>query len=747
MINAAKRRLITSALPYVNNVPHLGNLIQGLSADVFARFCRLSEYETLYICGTDEYGTATETRARSEGITPQQLCDRYYKIHDDIYRWFQFSFDRFGRTSDPKHTAITQAIFKAIDSHAYIVEETTEQLYSEKSALFLADRYIVGICPKCNYHKARGDQCENCGSLLDPADLIEPKSVLDGSVPVRRETRHLYIDLPALLPKLEQWLQSSYAQTRWTDNAMQMTKAWMRDGLRKRAITRDLKWGIAVPKKTYENKVFYVWFDAPIGYISITAQLTNDWERWWKNPENVNLYQFVGKDNIPFHTVIFPCTLLGSNEKWTLLHHISSTEYLNYEGAQFSKSSGIGIFGDDAMNSGIPADMWRFYMLYNRPEKSDFTFTWEDFFTRINKELIGNFANLFNRLLRFIDKFYDGKFPTPKEPSIDTLNNDTIAKATRIASQHMHTLIAKVETHLEMIEIRSALRCVLALADIGNKLFQESEPWKTITQKPQVTAQLIAFLSELAKNLTILIEPFLPQTAERCRALLNIQGALRWEDVKVPFQATHINKQFTLFQRLEWKEIQILKARFSGATDSTRHTNDATIQKNEKERVDKKEQFNKNIHLIAAKITAVTPHPNADTLFVEEIDDGSGKQRQIVSGLAEHYTPEALCGKTIILVANLKPIKLRGEVSNGMLLAAEDDTTIEVLETDAPPGTRVVLKDVAYQPQQELSPISANSFFKIPITVRDNRVTVAGHPLVCNKKALTTRTIKNGTVS
>ncbi|TFH05759.1 MAG: methionine--tRNA ligase, partial [Spirochaetales bacterium] len=370
-----KRRLITAALPYVNNIPHLGNLIQVLSADVFARFCRMRGYETLYVCGTDEYGTATETKAIEEGITPRELCDRYYKVHDDIYKWFNVSFDKFGRTSTEEQTRITQDILLKLYENGYINERTTNQLYSEASDMYLADRYVRGTCPHCAYEEARGDQCENCGKLLDPSELINPRSAIDGSAPVMRETKHLYIDLPGIMPKLEAWMRTASAKGQWAKNAVQMTNAWIRDGLKERSITRDLKWGIPVPIEGFEKKVIYVWFDAPIGYISITATHTDEWETWWRNPEDVKLFQFIGKDNIPFHTVIFPSSLLGSGEKWTMLHHMSSTEYLNYETGKFSKSKGHGVFGNDAVESGIPADVWRFYVYYNRPETSDYRFT------------------------------------------------------------------------------------------------------------------------------------------------------------------------------------------------------------------------------------------------------------------------------------------------------------------------------------------------------------------------------------
>src|SRR3989339_268042 len=311
-----KKRLITSALPYVNNIPHLGNLIQVLSADCFARFCRSKGYETLYVCGTDEYGTASETRALQEGVEPRELCDRYHIIHRDIYQWFELDFDSFGRTSSPMQTAIVQDIFKKVDAAGYIRESEIEQLYCEHDQRFLADRFVEGVCPKCGSTGARGDQCDSCGSLLDPTELVDPKCGVCGSTPVLRSTKHLYIDLPKALPLLEKWLDTASVEGFWAKNAIQTTRSWIRDGLKERAITRDLKWGIPVPKEGFENKVFYVWFDAPIGYISITAAFTTDWRSWWQDNDNVELYQFIGKDNIPFHTVIFPTTLLASGDPW-----------------------------------------------------------------------------------------------------------------------------------------------------------------------------------------------------------------------------------------------------------------------------------------------------------------------------------------------------------------------------------------------------------------------------------------------
>ena len=759
-----KKRLITSALPYANNIPHLGNLIQVLSADVFARFCRLRGYETLYICGTDEYGTATETRAREEGITPKELCTRYYEIHSEIYRWFKISFDRFGRTSAPKHTEITRHIFRKLHENGYVVEREIEQLYSEASQMFLADRYVRGNCPHCGYVDARGDQCENCGKLLDPSDLIEPRSVIDNTRPVMKKTSHLYIDLPNIRPRLEEWLKGAAERGHWARNAVQMTQAWIRDGLKERAITRDLKWGIPVPLDGFRDKVFYVWFDAPIGYISITASLTDRWEEWWRNPDQVQLFQFIGKDNIPFHTVIFPSSLLGTGETWTLLHHMSSSEYLNYEGGQFSKSRGVGVFGTDAQETGIPADVWRFYLFYNRPETSDFTFTWDDFREKVNGELIGNLGNLVNRTLAFQTKYFGSDLP----------EEDIAGTVTRPEWKEFWNTVRKMESeiteHLENARLRDAFRAVFALSSYGNKVFQEAEPWKTRKDDPESTAVLLKNLIYLIRDLSILVSPYMPETAERIGELLGA-GAASWDDLGNLAGIGAVSAPRILFSILEAETIDELRVRFSGtqaeraAKKSTAATATAvapaagTEPAGDASNADTatadgatpEERFRARVELRAAKITAVERHPKADKLFIEQIDDGSGEPRTIVSGLVGHYTEEELVGRTVVLVANLKPAKLRGVESRGMLLAAEgvnDDggKTVDVIFVDhATPGERLCLH-AEKPPTDSLPQIDIDSFFAIPLRVKERVLTVGDTSVACGGRPVTAAAVSDGPV-
>jgi methionyl-tRNA synthetase len=742
-----KKRLITSALPYVNNIPHLGNLIQVLSADVFARFCRQYGYETLYVCGTDEYGTATETRAIQEGVTPKELCDHYNKIHTDIYDWFNIAFDEWGRTSTPEQTEIVQHIFNECDRAGFIREQEIEQLFCESCDRFLADRYVHGECPHCGYEHARGDQCEDCGKLLDPTDLVNPRCGTCSAEPHLKSTRHLYIDLPRALPKLQKWMDKASVDGFWAKNALKMTESWIRDGLKERCITRDLKWGIPVPKEGYEGKVFYVWFDAPIGYISITMCHTKEWEKWWRDPDNVELFQFIGKDNIPFHTVIFPCSQLATGEKWTMLHHMSSSEYLNYEDTKFSKSKGIGVFGNDCKDTGIPADVWRFYIYYNRPETSDFKFTWKDFQEKVNAELIGNLGNLVNRTLTFLNRFYDGQLPEGRKD--EAFWKEVVKREEIIANK------------LDRAELRDGIKEILALSGYGNKCFQEGEPWRTRNEDPQAAADLLFNLVYLVRDLSILIRPYLPTTSDTLAGFIGWNN-FDWSALGELSGLTTINKPELLFKQLEDDQIESLRLKYAGSQAERQADEDSKSDSKSTEASSKAaestaaestaaestaEQFAAEIDIRAAKIIKVEQHPNAEKLYVINLDCAEEEERTICSGLVNDYTIEELTGKTILLVSNLKPAKLRGIKSNGMLLAAEttDEKIMEVLFVEAEPGTRVFAegKENAPVPNKQ---IKIDRFFEIPLTVENNMVMTGKTILTLKGRPIKATRVEKGTV-
>ncbi|MGL4524821.1 MAG: methionine--tRNA ligase [Spirochaetia bacterium] len=703
-----KKRLVTSALPYVNNTPHLGNLVQILSADVYARYCRAAGYETFYACGTDEYGTASETRALKEGITARELCDRYFVLHRDIYAWFDVHFDHFGRTSEQMHTKIAQEIYHLLNENGLINEKESQQLFCQTCQRFLADRFVHGTCPHCAYNAARGDQCEKCGELLDPSDLKDPHCEVCACTPEPRTTNHLYLNLPKVQQQLEAWVNESSVQGRWAQNALSMTRSWIRDGLQERCITRDLQWGVPVPRAGFENKVFYVWFDAPIGYISITAEKVADWQKWWKNPHEVELVQFIGKDNIPFHTVMFPASLLGTGQKWTMLHQIASTEYLNYETGKFSKSRGVGIFGDDCQKLPIPADVWRFYLFYTRPERHDTQFVWKEFQDRVNSELIGNFSNFINRTLAFCSKFYAGNVPL------------VVSKDGPLWKQ-IAELESKVIAAFEACQLKEALNLILQLSDLGNKTFQANEPWRLRTEDPASAESLIGQLVHLAHDLGQLIAPFLPQTSKKILRFLHTEAG--WENLG---QVGHIKKVATptiLFEILENQLIQNLRTHFGGGE---RVNEESSSQKSQEA---KDVAFHEVVDLRVAHIKEVVRHPDAEKLYILQLQIGD-EERQIVSSIVPYYKEEELLGKNIIVVANLKKAKFRGTPSQGMLLAAGDGEKdeCEVLFVDAPHGTRVLpqgSEDISLE-----KTISIDKFMKYPMLCQDGKLMHAGVALM-----------------
>ena len=704
-----KKKLITSALPYVNNVPHLGNIIGCvLSADVYARFCRLRGYETLYICGTDEYGTATENKAREEGLSPREICDKYFAIHRDIYRDFNMSFDAFGRTSTPTQTEVAQSIFKDLDANGLIQAETTQRLFCEHDGIFLADRYVEGTCPICQYEDARGDQCDQCGSLLEPENLVQPRCKICGNPPVVKQTEHLYLKLDALQPELQAWFEASSQKGAWSRNAIQTTQSWLDRGLQPRPITRDLKWGVPVPKPGFENKVFYVWFDAPIGYISITAHAFGDWREWWQNPEDVELYQFMAKDNIPFHTVIFPSSQLGTGKNWTKLHHINATEYLNYENTKFSKSRNIGVFGTDVRETGIPVDLWRFYLLLIRPERSDSSFNWMEFFERVNSEFIDNIGNLVNRALVYLTKNFEGRIldGTPDEP-----------QQAFVDACQMHW--QRLTEALEAVRLRDALRIVLEVGNLGNKFFQDMAPWEKIKTDRDHAHTTVSLLAYLVRDLSIALEPYMPDTAAKMNEMLGLEKGA-WLDLGIfsGKEGHRIGQPEIIYRKLDVKDAERFRKKYSGAAP----------------------QFGQ-FDIRVGEIVAVDDHPNSDRLYVLKVDLGDGTPRTIVAGLTKHYTKEALGNKKVAVLANLKPAELQGVVSQGMVLVGEKRKKMELLNGGPfPIGAAAAVEGHATKAGE----IAIDAFKTAPFSIADGKVLFDGQPVMIAGEALGTETLANG---
>ena len=721
ILGKKKKILITSALPYVNNVPHLGNIIGCvLSADVFARFCRSYGAETLFVCGTDEHGTTTEQKAIEEGISPEEVCEKYFKIHKDIYEWFGCSFDHFGRTSSKTNHEVAQDIFLKLDKNGYIREDSLVQMYDEEAGRYLPDRFVEGTCPKCGYESARGDQCDNCGEMLNPEDLLEPRSVLTGKTPEARTETHLFMDLPKIKDELKAWIDSKAREANWSQNAVTMTEGWLRTGVKPRCISRNLKWGVPIPKEGHEDKVFYSWFDAPIGYIGITKHDDQGWEGWWKNSENTELYQFMGKDNIPFHTIMFPSFLIGSGDPWTLLHQISSTEYLNYEDGAFSKSRGIGVFGNDAISSGIESDIWRYYLLINRPETSDTLFTWKDFQDKNNNELLANLGNFVNRTLTFIKNNHGSVIPEPE------LNDDDKRFIESTAER-----IDKVTKLLSTISLKEALKEIMAISKSGNQYFQESQPWVAIkseeTSKRAETAMYVC--ANLVRRLAILIRPFMPEKSNAIARMLNLEEQ-GWDKLGQEHDVSghNIGEPEVLFRKLEDKEIESWKEKFSG-NQKTREEAKKSPDADPEAKKDTKKDFSM-LNLKVARIEEVRDHPKADKLLVLKIDLGEEK-RQLVAGIKGHYTLDELQGRNIIVITNLEHAKLRGEKSQGMLLAADNGKDVRLLGVCySEPGDQVYIEGV--EPKKET--ITIDDFSKLDIRTKDGKAIAEGKPLKTDKE-------------
>lgn len=705
------KKLITSALPYVNNLPHLGNIIGCvLSADAYARFCRLMGYETLYVCGTDEYGTATETKAREEGLTPREICDKYHDLHKEIYEHFNISFDIFGRTSTEKQTEIAQGIFKDLESEGLISEETTSRIFCEKDNIFLADRYVEGTCPHCGEEGARGDQCDSCGKLLEPENLKNPQCKICGSTPALKETSHLYLKLDELQDRLKAWSDRSSKEGNWTNNAIQTTNSWFEKGLQPRPITRDLKWGIPVPKPGYENKVFYVWFDAPIGYISITAKELDDWKKWWQNPEEVKLYQFMAKDNIPFHTVIFPASLIGTGKNWTLLHHINATEYLNYENTKFSKSRNIGIFGNDVKDTGIHIDLWRFYLLANRPERNDSQFAWDDFIEKVNSEFTDNIGNMVNRTLVYLKKNFNGE-----------IKDLDLPESHRTFIQECKKELKQVAEAFEAVRIRDAIRTILAIGNRGNKFFQDMQPWERIKTEPEHAHATVSLLAYLVKNVAIALSPFMPETSGKTLEILGIKD-YSWNDIG-NFEGMNghiIGNPSIIHKKLDPKLAEKFRKQFSG----------------------KQSDFGR-AQLKVGQIKEVKKHPNADQLYWLSVDLGENEPRSIVAGLVKRYSPEELADRKVIVLANLKPTRIRDIKSQGMILVCKHRNKMELLDAEPFEPGQIVTAD---KQKLDHSELTIEEFGEIDLLVKNGKLLTGEQQCHIGGKPVETHQLKAGKV-
>ncbi|MEM4331110.1 MAG: methionine--tRNA ligase, partial [Candidatus Pacearchaeota archaeon] len=537
-----EKRLITAALPYVNNLPHLGHIVGcHLPADIFSRFCRLKGYKTLFVGGTDENGSTSEIAAEEIGVDINVYCDKLYEEHKKIYDWFLISYDNFSRTSKKIHHETTQDFFKKLYSRGFVDVGTMKVFYSPFEKRFLADRYVKGTCPKCGYGEANGDQCEKCTSVIDPLQLINPVSIISGTPLEIKEVEHLFLRLDKLSKNLEEWLKEK--KDIWREQVISLALGWIKEGLKPRCITRDLKHGVKVPLKGFEEKVFYVWFDAPIGYISSTKEATKEWESFWKD-KNTKIYHFLGKDNIPFHTIFWPGMLIGNGE-FNLPYFVEGLQYLNFEGEKFSKSKKRGVFCEGIIKSEADPDIFRAYLSFIMPDTSDSEFSWEDFQRRINNELIGNLGNFINRTISFAYSKLNGEIARPKE----------LREKDKIFIEEINKSILAIEENLEKVRLRNAFQEIFSISAKANKYFNDEEPWKKIKIEKERTEEVIYICLELCRIISLIISPYLPSTSKKIREQLNLgeikESCWKEESTLLKEKVYKVNKPKILFKQID----------------------------------------------------------------------------------------------------------------------------------------------------------------------------------------------------
>ena len=660
-----KRTTVTSALPYANGPVHIGHLAGVyVPADIYVRYLRLKGEKVLFVGGSDEHGVPITIKARNEGVSPQDIVDRYHKIIKKAFADFGIQFDVYSRTTSKTHFEVASGFFKKLYEEGKFIEQTSEQYYDTEARQFLADRYITGKCPHCGNENAYGDQCEKCGTSLSPTDLIDPKSTISGSIPEMRETKHWYLPLDRHEAWLRQWILEDHKE--WKSNVYGQCKSWLDMGLQPRAVSRDLDWGIPVPVEGAEGKVLYVWFDAPIGYISNTKELCEtepekfgNWETWWKDPET-RLLHFIGKDNIVFHCIVFPA-MLKAEGSYILPENVPANEFLNLEGDKISTSRNWAVWLHEYLED-FPGkqDVLRYVLTANAPETKDNDFTWKDFQARNNNELVAIYGNFVNRALVLTQKYYDGKVPALGQ--LTDYDKQTLADFADVKMQ--------VEKLLNTFHFRDAQKEAMNLARIGNKYLAETEPWKLAKTDMSRVATILNISLQIAANLSIAFEPFLPFSSEKLRNMLNL-ASFDWSELgKMNLLAENhqLNTPELLFEKIEDEQIeaQIKKLHDTKAANEINAYKPQEVKENVAF-----EDFGK-LDIRVATVLECTKVPKADKLLQFKLDDGMGG-RTILSGIAAYYpNPEELVGSQVLFIANFAPRKLRGIDSEGMILSAEN---------------------------------------------------------------------------
>lgn len=656
-MNSFKRYLITSALPYANGPVHIGHLAGVyIPSDIFTRYLRAKGVDVISVCGSDEHGVPITIKARQENTTPQAIVDKYNAIIKDSFERFGIAFDIYSRTTSKTHYETASEFFRKLYEKGVFIEKSTEQYYDEEVGQFLADRYIMGTCPHCGNDRAYGDQCENCGTSLSPTDLKDPRSMLSGSKPVIRETKHWFLPLDRFQPDLEKWILEEHRE--WKPNVYGQCKSWLDQGLQPRAVSRDLDWGVPVPVEGATGKVLYVWFDAPIGYISATKELTPNWEKYWKDPET-RLIHFIGKDNIVFHCIIFPA-MLKAEGTYILPDNVPANEFLNLEGDKISTSRNWAVWLHEYLDE-FPGkqDVLRYVLTANMPETKDNDFTWKDFQTRNNSELVAILGNFVNRAMVLTQKYFDSKVPAIAD--VDDYDRETLAEIPRLKQA--------IEQNLDEFRFREALKEAMNIARLGNKYLADTEPWKVFKSNPKKVATILNVAMQITANLGILLEPFLPFTAEKIRAMVNL-NVKDWnlaggDNLLLP--GHQLNEPSLLFDKIEDDVIERQLEKLRKAKEANERANAKVAPAKETISYD---EFSK-MDIRIAKVLEAERVPKTQKLLKLKIDTGIDT-RTIVSGIAEFFTPEQMVGKQVVVLANLEPRTIRGIESYGMILMAED---------------------------------------------------------------------------
>ena len=659
MAKEYKRYLVTSALPYANGPVHIGHLAGVyIPSDIYVRYLRLKGCDVISICGSDEHGVPITIKARKEGVTPQQIVDRYHEIIKKSFEGLGMSFDIYSRTSSKTHARVASDFFRKLYDDGKFIEKTSMQYYDEEAQTFLADRYIVGTCPHCQNDRAYGDQCEKCGSTLSPDELIDPHSAVSGSVPVKRETKHWYLPLNDYEQFLREWILDGHKE--WKSNVYGQCKSWLDLGLQPRAVSRDLDWGIPVPVEGAEGKVLYVWFDAPIGYISATQDLTPDWEKYWKD-EDTKMVHFIGKDNIVFHCIVFP-SMLKAHGGYILPENVPANEFLNLEGDKISTSRNWAVWLNEYLEE-FPGteDVLRYVLCANAPETKDNDFTWKDYQARNNNELVAVLGNFVNRALVLTQKYYDGIVPACGE--LNDYDRETLAELAKVKGA--------LEQNIENYRFREALKEAMNVARIGNKYLADTEPWKVVKSDPERVKTILNIALQITANLSIAIEPFMPFSAKKILEMLLVEP-FGWEKLGRTdlIEAGHkIGQPVLLFEKIEDEVIQKQMdklAAIKAANMAAEASQNIDAQKDSVTFDDFQKMDIRVSTILAAEKVAKTKK-----LLKLTVDTGIDK-REIVSGIAEHFTPEELVGRQVLVLVNLEPRTLKGIESRGMILMGED---------------------------------------------------------------------------